>query len=88
MQVPLISGSNKTWIEADIPCINVTNDRYNALVPAIVYVRNDVTIPFNSMTSQSQHNEPCCERTWKGPNRFVMDRFDDWTQLYFFMYKG
>ena len=43
---------NKTWTEADIPCINLTPNRYNALAPAIVYVSNDVTIPFSSMTSQ------------------------------------
>ena len=24
-------GQNKTWIEADITCINVTPNRYNAL---------------------------------------------------------
>ena len=33
---------NMTWIEADIPGINLTTNRYNALVPAIVYVSNDV----------------------------------------------
>ena len=38
---------NKTWIEADNPCINLISNRYNALDPAIVYV----TIPFRSMTS-------------------------------------
>ena len=36
-------------MEADIPCINLT---IGALVPAIVYVNNDVTIPVNSMASQ------------------------------------
>ena len=41
-----------TWIEADILGINLTPNRYNALAPAIVYVSNDVTIPFNSVTSQ------------------------------------
>ena len=41
-----------TWIEADILGINLTSNRYNALAPAIVYDSNDVTIPFNSMTSQ------------------------------------
>ena len=40
------------WIEADILGINLTPNRYNALAPAIVYVSNDVTIPFNSVTSQ------------------------------------
>ena len=40
------------WIQADIPGINLTPNRYNALVPAIVYVSNDVTIPFNTVTSQ------------------------------------
>ena len=43
---------NMTWIEEDILGINLTPNRYNALVPAIVYVSNDVTIPINSVTSQ------------------------------------
>ena len=43
---------NTTWIEADILGINLTPNQYNALAPAIVYVNNDVTIPFNSVTSQ------------------------------------
>ena len=43
---------HKAWIEADIPFINLTPNRYNALTPAIVDVSNDVTITFNSMTSQ------------------------------------
>ena len=43
---------NTAWIEADILGINITPNRYNALAPAIVYVSNDVTIPFNSVTSQ------------------------------------
>ena len=47
---------NMTGIEADIPGINLTPNRwgfrYNALAPAIVNVNNDVTIPFNSVTSQ------------------------------------
>ena len=43
---------NTTWIEADILGINLTPNRYNALAPAIVYDNNDVTIPFNSVTSQ------------------------------------
>ena len=43
---------NTTWIEADILGINLTPNRYNALAPAIVYFSNDVTIPFNSVTSQ------------------------------------
>ena len=41
-----------TWIEADIPGINLTPNRYNALVRAIGYVSNDVTFPFNTLTSQ------------------------------------
>ena len=41
-----------TGIEADILGINLMPNRYNALAPAIVYVNNDVTIPFNSVTSQ------------------------------------
>ena len=43
---------NKAWIEADILGKNLTPNRRNALTPAIVYVSNDVTIPFNSVTSQ------------------------------------
>ena len=43
---------NKSRIEADIPSINLTPNRYNALAPAIVYVSNDVTMTMNSMTSQ------------------------------------
>ena len=41
-----------TWIEGDILGINLTPNRYNALTPAIDYVSNDVTIPFNSVMSQ------------------------------------
>ena len=40
---------NMTWIGADIPSVNLTP---NALAPATVYVSNDVTIPFNTVTSQ------------------------------------
>ena len=43
---------NMPWIEADILGINLTPNRYNAHAPAIVYVSDDVTIPFNSVTSQ------------------------------------
>ena len=39
------------WIIADILGINLTPNRYNALAPAIVYVSDDVTVPFNSVTS-------------------------------------
>ena len=39
-------------IEADIVGTNLTPNRYNALFPAIVYVSDDVTIPFNSVRSQ------------------------------------
>ena len=45
-------SQNTTWIDADILGINLTPNRYNALAPAIVYVSNDVIIPFNSVTSQ------------------------------------
>ena len=44
-------SQNTAWIEADIPGTNLTPNRYNALTPAIVYVSDDVTIPFNSVTS-------------------------------------
>ena len=43
---------NMTGIEADILGINLTPNQYNALAPATVYANNDVTIPFNSVTSQ------------------------------------
>ena len=43
---------NTTWIEADILGINLTSNRYNALASAIVYVSDDITIPFNFVTSQ------------------------------------
>ena len=43
---------NTAWIETDILGINLTPNRYNALATAIVYVSDDVTIPFNSLTSQ------------------------------------
>ena len=43
---------NTAWIEADILGKNLTPNRCNALAPAIVYVSNDVTIPFNAVTSQ------------------------------------
>ena len=43
---------NTAWIEADILGKNLTPNRRNALAPAIVNVSNDVTIPFNPMTSQ------------------------------------
>ena len=43
---------NTAWMEADILAKNLTPNRCNALAPAIVYVSNDVTIPFNSVTSQ------------------------------------
>ena len=43
---------NTAWIEADILGKNLTPNWCNALAPAIVYVSNDVTIPFNAVTSQ------------------------------------
>ena len=55
---------NTTWIEADFLGINLTPNRYNALAPAIVYVSDDVTIPFNSVTSREQHKERYYERKW------------------------
>ena len=38
--------------EADILGKNLTPNWCNALAPAIVYVSNDVTIPFNAVMSQ------------------------------------
>ena len=45
-------SQNTAWIEADILGKNLTPNWCNALAPAIVYVSNDVTIPFNTVTSQ------------------------------------
>ena len=77
-----------TWIEADILGINITPSRYNALTPAIVYVSNDVTIPFKSMTSQKQHKERYCERAWMGSKSFSNLRIGARTFLYFFRIMG
>ena len=44
---------NKSRTEVDIPCINLTPNRYDALAPAIVYVSNVVTIPVNSTTQMN-----------------------------------
>ena len=79
---------NTAWIEADILGKNLTPNWYNALAPAIVYVSNDVTIPFSAVTSQWQHRERCCERTWIRPKSFWNLRIGARTCLYFFMYKG
>ena len=43
---------NKTWLEADIPCVNILPNRYNAFAPAVAYVSNNVVIPDNFMTSK------------------------------------
>ena len=43
---------NKVWIEAGIPCINISPIRHNAFALVIVYFNNDVIIPFNFMTWQ------------------------------------
>ena len=62
---------NKTRIaQAFYAQISLTPYRYNALVPAIVNVSNDVTLPFNSITSLSQHKETYRERAWMGPKSF------------------
>ena len=79
---------NTMWIEADILDIHLTPNRYNALAPAIVYVSNDVIIPFNFVTSQSQHKKRCCERTWMWQKSFWNLRIGAPTYLHFFMYKG
>ena len=61
---------NRTWIKADIPCIKLTPNRYNTLVPApaLIYVSNDVTI--NSTPWRHDTNkDPYCEyyeRAWIG----------------------
>ena len=61
-QVPLIyfymeyiNQQNKTksmWIQADIPCIHLTPNQYDALALAIIYTSNNVTTTGNFMTSQ------------------------------------
>ena len=79
---------NRMWIEGDILGINLTPNRYNALAQAIVYVGNDVTIPFNSVTSQKQHKERYCERMWMGQKSFWNLRIGAQTYLYFFVYRG
>ena len=71
---------NKTWIEVDIPCINLAPSQYNALVPAIVYISNDVTIPFGSM--MSQHKEPYSECARMGQKSFWNLQIGTWIQLY------
>ena len=43
---------NTAWIEADSLGKNLTPNWYNALAPGIVYVSNDVSIPFNAVTSK------------------------------------
>ena len=45
-------SQNMTWVEAVIPGINLTPNRYNVLAPTVVYVNNNDTIPFNTVTSQ------------------------------------
>ena len=79
---------NTTWIEVDILGIDLTLSRYNALAPAIVYVSNDVIIPFNSVTSQQQHKERYCEHTWMGPKSFWNLRIGARIYFCFFTYKG
>ena len=73
-----------TWIEADILGRNRTPNRYNALAPAIVYVGNDVTIPFNSVASQLQRTLLHMNGTEIGLES--MDRCSN-ISIYFFMYK-
>ena len=43
---------NETWIRADIPRINLTPNRYNALAPSIICLSNDATKPVKYLTSQ------------------------------------
>ena len=57
-------------IEVDILGINLTPNQYYELIPAIVYLINDVAIPVNSMTSQKQRKERYFERKWMGPQSF------------------
>ena len=80
-------GQNKTWIEENIPCINVTPNQYSALVPAMVYISSYITISFNSMMSQLQQKEPYFNHTRMGPKSLWNLQISGWTYLYFFMYK-
>ena len=62
-----------TWIEAAIPCIIPTPNRYNTLAQTIVYVNNNATTPVISMTSKwkpKHKKEPYCERAWMDRNCF------------------
>ena len=55
---------NTAWIEADILGKNLTPNPCNALAPAIVYVSNDVTIPFNTKNvaaSAREYDRNCFE---------------------------
>ena len=51
----------------DIPCINLTPNRYDALTPAIFYVNNDVAIPVSFIP---QMNTIATQRSllWVGVN--------------------
>ena len=42
-------------IKADIPCFNVTSNRYNTLASVIVYVNNDIKIPH--VTNEHPNNK-------------------------------
>ena len=84
-------SQNKTCIEADILCINLTPNQYNALSPAIVYVSNGVTISGNFMTSQM--NTIAMQRTSlrafvKGTELVWKSRIDAQTYLHFVLQKG
>ena len=74
---------NTAWIEADILGKNLIPNWCSALAPAIVYVSNDVTIPFKAVTSQWQHKERCCEHTRIRPKSFWNLRIGARTCLYF-----
>ena len=56
---------NNAWIWADIPCKNITHNRHNTIIPASVYVSNDVIIPVDSMMSQA--NSIATRRTLSRP---------------------
>ena len=75
-----------TWIEEDILGINLTPNRYNALVPAIVYVSNDESS--QSHSTQWRHNNNTNNVTASAREWDWNLRIGARTYLHFFMCKG
>ena len=77
---------NTTWIGADLPSVNLTPNRYNALATAIFYVSNDVTIPTPPRHNSNTNDVTASAREW---DRIVLKSTDRCSNLsIFFMYKG